>query len=148
MSDPQWPQCEFDRRDLILRLDLEMAADLSAIDPLLGRLMKLIRDMKCAAGQEFEVETALREALANAVIHGCRQDPGKTVQVCVACDESRGMIIVVRDPGEGFDPGEIPSPVVGQNIYASHGRGIYLINQLMDEVHFGRGGTEITMRKR
>lgn len=147
MSDPQWPKCEFDRQDLILSLDLEMAADLKAIDPLLGRLMKLIGEMKCAAGKEFEVETALREALANAVIHGCRSDPSKTVQVCVACDESRGMIILVRDPGEGFDPEEIPSPVVGQNIYSSHGRGIFLINQLMDEVHIGRGGTEIIMRK-
>jgi serine/threonine-protein kinase RsbW len=66
----------------------------------------------------------------------------------VACDESKGMLIVVRDPGPGFDPAAIPSPTVGQNIYRHHGRGIYLINQLMDEVSFDKGGTEIRMRKR
>jgi serine/threonine-protein kinase RsbW len=55
---------------------------------------------------------------------------------------------MVRDPGTGFDPEKIPSPLVGDNLYASHGRGIYLINQLMDEVQFKRGGTEIWMRKR
>jgi serine/threonine-protein kinase RsbW len=56
------------------------------------------------------------------------------------------MLIVVRDPGQGFDPAQIPSPITGQQLFSSHGRGIYLINQLMDEVRFERGGTEIHMR--
>jgi serine/threonine-protein kinase RsbW len=64
----------------------------------------------------------------------------------VACDESRGLLIVIRDPGAGFDPAAIPSPVVGQNLFSTHGRGIFLINQLMDEVHFEKGGTEIHMK--
>ena len=104
--------------------------------------------MKCAAGKEFEVETALREAPANAILHGCGSDPSKQVQCCVACDHDRGMIIVVRDPGKGFDPASIPSPVVGQNLYSEHGRGIYLINQLMDRVWYERGGTELHMLKK
>ena len=58
------------------------------------------------------------------------------------------MLIVVRDPGEGFDPRNIPSPVMGENIFSNHGRGIYLINQLMDEVKFARNGAEIHMIKR
>ena len=98
-------------------------------------------------GQEFEIETALREALANAVVHGCKQDPGKRVQICVSCDEKRGMLIIIRDPGPGFRPDSIPSPTVGENLFESHGRGIYLINALMDEVRFERDGTEIWMRK-
>jgi serine/threonine-protein kinase RsbW len=88
------------------------------------------------------------EALANAVRYGCGEDPTKNVEVCVECDEERGMLIIVRDPGEGFDPATLPSPVVGENLYADRGRGIYLINQLMDEVRHERGGTEIWMRKR
>jgi serine/threonine-protein kinase RsbW len=102
--------------------------------------------MGCAAGKEREVEMALLEALANAVQHGCKNDPSKQVECCVGCDESRGLLIVIRDPGAGFDPASIPSPIVGQNLYASHGRGIYLINQLMDEVRFEKGGTEIHMK--
>ena len=74
-------------------------------------------------------------------------DPSKQVQCCVACDKERGMLIIVRDPGPGFDPDSIPSPVVGQNVFSTGGRGIYLINQLMDDVRFERGGTEIHMRK-
>ena len=41
----------------------------------------------------------------------------------------------------------MPSPVLGKNIYADHGRGIFLINQLMDEVRFEKNGTEIWMIK-
>jgi serine/threonine-protein kinase RsbW len=70
------------------------------------------------------------------------------VEFCVAIDNDRGLLIVVRDQGEGFDPSAISEPVVGQNLYSDHGRGIFLINQLMDEVKFERGGTEIRMRKR
>jgi serine/threonine-protein kinase RsbW len=70
------------------------------------------------------------------------------VQCCIACDEEHGILIVVRDPGPGFDPHALPSPLMGENLFAAHGRGIYLINQLMDEVSFKRGGTEIHMRKK
>ena len=58
------------------------------------------------------------------------------------------MLIVVRDPGPGFDPSQIPSPIVGKGLFSTGGRGIYLINQLMDEVRFERGGTEIHMLSR
>ena len=58
------------------------------------------------------------------------------------------MMIVVRDPGPGFDPDGVPSPLRGKRLHASHGRGIFLINELMDEVEYRRGGTEIWMRKR
>jgi serine/threonine-protein kinase RsbW len=58
------------------------------------------------------------------------------------------MLIMVRDPGPGFDPHSIPSPCEGENIFSNHGRGIFLINQLMDEVGFHKNGTEIHMIKK
>ena len=77
---------------------------LEALSPAVEEVMAQVRQMECSRGKEFEIETALREALANAIRHGCGNDPDKTVEVCVACDPSRGMLIVVRDPGPGFDP--------------------------------------------
>lgn len=148
MSSEPSPGCEFDSDELTVRLDVTVTADVRAIGPVVDRIMKLIDEMNCAEGKEFEIETAVREALANAVIHGAKEDPEKKVQVWVGCDMERGMIIGVRDPGPGFDPAQVPSPLKSEKLYASHGRGIYLINQLMDEVRFERGGTEIWMRKR
>ena len=139
--------CNFDPDKLVLKLKVTLAADKNAIDPVVQGIMDVVRNMQCATGKEDAIELALTEALANAVVHGAKGDPKKIVECDVACDEARGMLIVVRDPGPGFDPGAIPSPVVGENIYSNHGRGIFLINQLMDEVRFERNGTEIHMRK-
>ena len=148
MNDHPKSLCEFDSQKLLLKLEFIVPGDVHAISPVVDGVMHIAKQMGCAKDKEFEVEMAVREALANAIIHGCQQNPGKTVQVCIACDEARGMLIVVRDPGPGFDPATVPSPVMGQNLFDDHGRGIYLINQLMDEVRFERGGTEIIMRKR
>jgi serine/threonine-protein kinase RsbW len=146
MNDVLETRCDFNAKDLILHLDMELPAETEAISPVVERVMELVTTMGCASGKEFEVETAIREALANAIVHGCREDARKMVQFCVACDETRGMLIVVRDPGPGFDPAKLPSPLIGKPLFHEHGRGIYLINQLMDEVRLERGGTEIHMR--
>jgi serine/threonine-protein kinase RsbW len=129
-------------------LRVQVPARLDAITPAVEHVMSVVGRMERARGKEFEIETALREALSNAIRHGCSSDDTKAVEVVVAGDENGGMMIVVRDPGPGFDPSRVPSPTVGPNVYRHHGRGIYLIKQLMDEVSFGRNGSEIRMRKR
>ena len=135
------------RSKLMIRIEVTLNADPTTISPVVEGIMEMCRDVECAAGKEFEIETALREALANAIVHGCKNDPTKKVQCCVGCDEERGMLIIVRDPGSGFDPFEVPNPCCDDNVYSNHGRGIYLINQLMDEVKFEKNGAEIHMRK-
>ena len=138
----------FDPEKLVLKLKVTLAAERSAIDPVVQGIMDVVRNTQCATGKEDAIELALTEALANAVVHGAKGDPKKIVECDVACDETRGMLIVVRDPGPGFDPAHIPNPVVGENIYSNHGRGIFLINTLMDEVQFKNNGKEIHMIKR
>lgn len=147
MSSEALPRCEFEDKDLQVKVDLQLPGDVNAISPVVGKIMGIVTEMGCAVGHEFEIELALREALSNAIEHGVRHDASKQIQCSVACDQGRGMLIVVRDPGQGFDPASLPSPVVGQNIFSTGGRGIYLINRLMDEVRFEKGGTEIHMRK-
>jgi serine/threonine-protein kinase RsbW len=146
MSEVPMASCEFDASELLLRLDVEVEATLDAVHALIDDIMKTVTELGCAAEREDDIRLAIEEALTNAVVHGCCGDPSKKVQCCVACDYNRGMLIVVRDPGPGFDPASVPSPIVGKNIYAEHGRGIFLINQMVDEVHFEQGGTEIHMR--
>jgi serine/threonine-protein kinase RsbW len=145
---PDLPSCNFEADQLIMKLKITLAADPDAIEPVVQGVMEIVREMHCADGNEDAIELALTEALANAVMHGAKADPSKIVECDVGCDESRGMLIVVRDPGKGFDPAAVPSPIQGESIYSDHGRGIYLINQLMDEVKFAKNGTEIHMIKR
>lgn len=146
MSEKPRTRCEFNAKELILRLDVTLAADTGEVEGLVDQVMEAVTEMGCAAGKEWQIRLAIDEALTNAVVHGCREDPTKEIQCSVVCDEERGMLIIIRDPGPGFDPDSIPSPIAGENIFATSGRGIFLINQLVDEVRFENGGTEIHMR--
>jgi len=139
---------DFDFDKPVLKLNVKLAADQKAVDHVVHGIMEVVRKIECAPGTEDAVELALTEALANAIVHGAKSDPSKSVECDVACDQHGDLLIVVRDPGKGFDPGNIPNPVIGENIYSSHGRGIFLINQLMDDVKFQKNGTEIRMIKR
>ena len=147
MSD-QPSRCEFDQEGMAVRFERTIPGTVEAIPPVVSEVMSVVREMGCAAGSEFEIEVAINEALANAVEHGCGHDPDKHVSIVVECDPAQGMLIIVADPGQGFDPKTIPNPVLGERIYADHGRGIFLINELMDEVRYEKGGTEIWMRKK
>jgi serine/threonine-protein kinase RsbW len=147
-TEEHFPEYDFDPEKLKVRVRVTLAADRKSVDPVVEQVMEAVRQVKCVDGKEDAIELALQEALANAVVHGAKEDPSKTVECLVACDDQRGVLIIVRDPGEGFDPGAIPSPTMGENLYSNHGRGIFLINQLMDEVKFHKNGTEIHMVKK
>jgi serine/threonine-protein kinase RsbW len=146
--EEHFPEYDFDPARLNVRVRVTLAADRKSVDPVVEQVMESVRQMKCVDGKEDAIELSLQEALANAVVHGAKEDPSKVVECLVMCDEQRGILIIVRDPGEGFDPNSIPTCTVGENLYSNHGRGIFLINQLMDEVKFHRNGTEIHMVKR
>jgi serine/threonine-protein kinase RsbW len=142
------PEKDFDPDHLTLILRVTLAADRRAVDPVVQEVMAVVGKMQGMEGKEDAIELSLQEALANAVIHGAKEDPTQVVECLVSSDLERGILIVVRDPGPGFSPGSIPACTVGENVYSNHGRGIFLINQLMDKVEFRRNGTEIRMVKR
>ena len=102
---------EFLADQLLFKLQVTLSADKAAVDSVVQRIMESVREKDCAQGKENEIELALSEALANAVVHGAKSDPSKVVECDVACDENRSLLIVVRDPGNGFDPATIPSPI-------------------------------------
>jgi len=147
-SEEPLPEKDFDPDKLNLILRVTLSAKRDTVDPVVQEVMAIVCKMKDVDGKEDDIELALQEALANAVIHGAKEDPKKVVECLVSSDEERGILIVVRDPGTGFDPQAIPGCTVGENLYSDHGRGIFLINQLMDQVEFRKNGTEIRMVKR
>ncbi len=129
------------------QIEARMPSEIKAITPLVDRLMRLIEGSHCVCGEERCVELALAEALNNAVVHGNRMDRQKLVQILCRCELGKGICVVVKDQGQGFDPNAVPDPTVGENIGADHGRGIWMMKSVMDEVSFERGGTEVRMRK-
>jgi serine/threonine-protein kinase RsbW len=129
-----------------IELERSLPSKVAAISPFVDRLMLLFRNCGCVPERESGVEIALREALANAIIHGNHENPRKHVHVCCRCELDE-ISIAVRDEGRGFDVTKIADPTAPQNVGGIHGRGIYLMRALMDEVRFEEGGVVVQMRK-
>ena len=117
------------------------------ISPFVDQLMRFVLHFRTADGSESDLETALHEALANAVIHGNNDDCCKSVYVTCRCYMDGEVAITVRDEGRGFDSKTVPDPTFPGNLLFTHGRGIYLMKTLMDEVSFEEGGSVVRMRK-
>jgi serine/threonine-protein kinase RsbW len=124
----------------------------AAISPFIGQLMRFIRFFmgkgRMARATEEELEIAVQEALANAVIHGNHENHEKQVYVACRCSMDGEVLISVRDEGEGFDSRVVPDPTEAQRLLLTHGRRLHLIRALMDEVSFEENGTVVRMRKR
>jgi serine/threonine-protein kinase RsbW len=114
-------------------VSLEMPSRLEMLekaDVMVGQLAEVVgfdQDSRLA------IQTAVRESLINAIVHGNAGQAARrvTLEIDVECD---GLRMRVRDEGPGFDPTCLPDPFA-----------------LMDSVAFRRrpsGGMEVTMRKR
>jgi serine/threonine-protein kinase RsbW len=130
-----------------IELERSLPSEVAAISPFVDKLMLLMRKCGCVPEGESEVEIALREALANAVIHGNHENPLKLVYVTCRCEPDE-VSIAVKDEGQGFDISTMADPTAPENIRSVHARGIYLMKMLMDEVRFEEGGVVVRMRKR
>ena len=92
---------------------------------------------------------ALREALANAIKHGNRQDVAKRVHLEMDVKDHT-LKIRIRDEGTGFDPAKVADPLATENRLKTSGRGIFYMKTFMDEVRFSQadgGGMEIVLTK-
>ncbi|HTJ21000.1 MAG TPA: ATP-binding protein [Gemmatimonadaceae bacterium] len=82
----------------------------------------------------LNVPVALTEALSNAILRGNRDDPAKHVHVRAEVDAQR-LVLEVADEGAGFDlDASLVDPTTPENIGREDGRGLFLMQQLMDRV--------------
>jgi serine/threonine-protein kinase RsbW len=78
---------------------------------------------------------SLTEAVNNAIIHGNRLDDKKNIVVSYR-KKPHSIQLYISDEGSGFDPVQIPDPTSEERIECEGGRGVFLMKQLTDEIHF------------
>ncbi|MDF3290853.1 ATP-binding protein [Streptomyces silvisoli] len=86
----------------------------------------------------YDLSVALSEACANAVEHAGGASPGGGYQVTAHIEGDRCRI-EVTDSGPGFPLGRIRRtvrPLNRRSHQSEHGRGLFLIESLVDHVHF------------
>ncbi len=130
-----------------VNLVLESAAD--STDTAARTVVQLAKSLHYTEEQCHDIELAVREVVANAILHGNRGDRSKRIFLAAASEPS-GLVIRVRDEGQGFDPASVPDPRQAEGLVQESGRGLFLIKASMDEVVWRStpdGGTEVTLTK-
>jgi len=136
-----------ERRTLPLRLRVSLPSTKPALNRAVRSVMRIARDSGVAQDERADLEIALREALANAMIHGNSLERDKRVFLRCYAGPGPSMLIIVRDEGPGFDPGSIPDPRDADRLHLRNGRGLLLMRELMDHVEYRKGGREVVLWK-
>lgn len=107
-----------------------------------------LADVRAPVELSGEVLLATGEAAANANRHGKRVEGRSEIRVQCSL-ASTTVTVTIADDGPGFDPARIESADLPDR-FASGGRGLYLMRELMDdvEVESSPSGTSITMHRR
>jgi len=137
----------FDRRRVTLRWRASFASASDSVPRIVARIVAAARKGGFLGEGRTDFEIALHEAVANAVLHGNKADPTRSVRVRLYGQPGYGVIVAVRDQGNGFDPNAVPDPRTQDRIHLQHGRGLFLVRQLTDHVEHRKQGREIVFRK-
>lgn len=128
------------------RKDFVFAGSLDAVSAAREAIMDFVLEHCSVNSEEFDILVAVQEALANAALHGCGNDPSKSIH-CSVCVVPEEIDILVRDPGSGFDVERMTAPGSLDNNLSESGRGLGLMRALMSVVEYRRGGCEVHLKK-
>jgi len=133
--------------EVLVEFEYSLTSEVAMVSPFVDHAMRSINIFRMTSDIKVDIEVALREALLNAIIHGNRKDPHKHIYVTISCGVDGEVAMTIRDEGAGFDSSSVPDPTAPEHRMSTHGRGIYLMRALMDEVSFEERGTVVYMRK-
>ena len=100
------------------------------------------------------VALAVQECTVNAIKHGNKGRSDGAVRVEFTLSprtEPTELVITVCDQGGGFNPEALNNPIAPESLLRTHGRGLFLMNQFMNEVSVScseDGETQVRMTKK
>ena len=124
------------------QLDIRIPSDVRQIEGIVAQVVRRCEEHRFAARHlTLNVPVALTEALSNAILRGNGEDTAR--EATVRADVSdRPLVLEVEDEGAGFDlEACTEDPTTAENLLREDGRGLFLMQRLMDRVeryHNGR----------
>jgi len=94
----------------------------------------------------FRIQMAIEEAVVNAIEHGNKRDPNKKIRLVFDVTPEKA-VMEISDEGAGFDHRNVADPTTEDLVDKPRGRGVMLMRELMDEVHFNEVGNHVVMIK-
>ena len=129
-----------------VRLDVRFANDPAEALLVQSQIVDWLKERQYPPRDLFGVRLSLEEGLMNAIKHGNRRNPTKTVRVFCEVHDSH-TYIEIEDQGAGFVPEEVPDPLAEENLDKASGRGMYLMRQFMTRVEYRDCGRLLVLEK-
>jgi serine/threonine-protein kinase RsbW len=133
---------------LSAEVHLEFPSSVAYVRHVVAELVEACERLAFAGSRAtLNLRVALGEVIANAILYGNKEDPGRLVRIDAKL--SPGLAeVTVTDEGSGFDPGAVLDPTLPENRDRSHGRGLFLLRTLADEVEYNERGNAVTLTVR
>lgn len=133
----------FDVSEQSRDLHVRMSADLEKIDDACKRVMHFLEKLGLER-YDFDLQLLTREALINAVVHGCGSDSRKKIEYFLRL-EGKSLIMEVEDEGEGFDW----SACLGKEPEATSegGRGLLIMKNYSTQMAYNSKGNRLFLKK-
>ena len=126
---------------------LTIASDPNNINQIERFVDQITRRFKLDQEKHDSLLISLTEAVTNAIVHGNKQDRSKMVCIDLDCLSDK-LAIRVSDQGHGFNYKSLPDPTCPERICECGGRGVFLMNQLCDQLRYINGGSTVEMQWR
>lgn len=128
------------------QLDQYIPSRPQAAEQIIEALLTQLEVEHWESQEVFGVHLAIEEALVNAITHGNKEDPTKSVRVLVQTNPHQLRVEIV-DEGAGFIPASVPDPTSPERLNKPHGRGLMLMHSYMTHVEYRGRGNELVMEK-
>lgn len=123
-------------------LSLALKTDRSRVRDIVEAVMGVVGEV--GPERDFAVRLCLEEVINNAMEHGNRDDPEKTVYLALKKSDG-GFWVKVRDEGEGFDHEEWERSWAERPLLSERGRGLVLVRHYSDGLQFRGDGNEVVL---
>ncbi len=125
-------------------LKVNIKATFKDIDIFCGKAENLLRENNLN-DYIFPVQLLLREALTNAVVHGCRMKPGLIIKSTIIIRENE-IILEIEDPGDGFD--WKTSENRDYSLITESGRGLLILQKYASKYQYNATGNIVRIKKK
>jgi len=128
-----------------MRRDLNIISEIINIRVVESTIDEISTELNIGSDDYGKILVATLEAVNNAIIHGNKTDNSKSVKIGFEY-KTQNLTVTVSDEGTGFVPDNVPDPTSPENIENLHGRGVFLMKNLCDQISFNDLGNEVRMK--